>query len=108
MSVTYPLPATDETVYHVSIGSRTIGLCWQAMVDSHGRVAETGSAAELAAGSDSAAAVYCREQGYVYEVRTQPNGTRCGVCAFPDGSVCSSWAFLRGQCQPGDQPAEGN
>jgi hypothetical protein len=35
MIVTYPVPATEQT-YHVSYGD-TVGSCWQALVDSHGR-----------------------------------------------------------------------
>lgn len=47
------------------------------------------------------AAVYCVEQGYKYEIKTNPDGSQYGVCAFPDGSECKGWAFYRGECQIG-------
>jgi putative hemolysin len=46
------------------------------------------------------ASVYCEEQGYTLEARTDENGTY-GVCIFPDGSECEEWAFFRGECGPG-------
>ena len=49
------------------------------------------------------ASVYCEEQGYVLEMRTDENGTY-GVCIFPDGSECEEWAYFRGECAPGEQP----
>ncbi len=107
MTVSYPLPASEDTVYHVSIGDQTTGYCWQATVSAAGKILQTGSAAEPGDVPENPAAVYCREQGYQYEVREQADGSRCGLCVFPDGSTCVSWAFLRGQCQPGDRPAEG-
>jgi putative hemolysin len=54
------------------------------------------------------ASVYCEEQGYTLEARTDENGTY-GVCIFPDGSECEEWAFFRGECGPGTgevQPTE--
>jgi putative hemolysin len=45
------------------------------------------------------ASVYCEEQGYTLEMRTDDSGTR-GVCIFPDGSECEEWAFYRGECGP--------
>jgi hypothetical protein len=47
------------------------------------------------------ASVYCEEQGYRLEMRTDENGTY-GVCVFPDGSECEEWAFFRGECGPED------
>lgn len=60
------------------------------------------------AGLANPASVYCEEQGYTLEVRTDENGTY-GVCIFPDGSECEEWAFFRGECSlgPGEvQPTE--
>lgn len=106
MSVTYPLPVSDETLYHVSYGDTVAGLCWQAMVDADGRIVKTGSDAELGADDKNVSYVYCTQEGYDYEVRIQSSGGPCGTCVFPDGSSCIGWAFLRGQCGPGDRPAE--
>ncbi|MFL7791590.1 MAG: DUF333 domain-containing protein, partial [Anaerolineae bacterium] len=43
------------------------------------------------------ASVYCEEQGYTLESRTDESGTY-GVCIFPDGSECDEWAYFRGEC----------
>ncbi len=102
MSVTYVLPATEETLYHVSYGDSVTGVCWQALADSHGRLVKTGSDAELGADANNASYIYCTDHGYTYEVQQQDSGGLCGVCVFPDESTCKGWAFLRGQCKEGD------
>lgn len=56
------------------------------------------------AGMANPASVYCAEQGGTEETREDPEGQR-GVCIFPDGSECDSWAYHRKECAPGDQPA---
>jgi putative hemolysin len=51
------------------------------------------------------ASVYCQEQGYVLEMRTDADGGTYGVCIFPDGTECEEWAFYRGEC--GQEKQEG-
>jgi putative hemolysin len=46
------------------------------------------------------ASVYCQEQGYTLEIRTDTDGGQYGVCVFPDGTECDEWAFFRGECGP--------
>ena len=46
------------------------------------------------------ASVYCQEQGYTLEMRTDASGGQYGVCIFPDGSECDEWAYYRGECSP--------
>lgn len=46
------------------------------------------------------ASVYCEEQGYRVEIRTDDQGGQYGVCVFPDGSECDEWAYYRGECGP--------
>ena len=48
------------------------------------------------------AAVYCEQQGGKPEIVTAADGSQSGLCAFPDGSTCDEWAYLRGECKPGD------
>lgn len=48
------------------------------------------------------AAVYCREQGHDYEIRTALTGDQYGVCLFDDGSECDAWAYFRGECVAGE------
>jgi len=57
------------------------------------------------AGMPNPASVYCEEQGYTLEIRTDESGGQYGVCVFPDGSECEEWAFFRGECGPGSTPS---
>jgi putative hemolysin len=49
------------------------------------------------------ASVYCEQQGYMLEIRTDSVGNQVGICIFPDGSECDEWAFFRGECVPASQ-----
>lgn len=55
---------------------------------------------EPTTGLANPASVYCEEQGYVLEMRTNADGGTYGVCIFLDGSECEEWAFYRGECRP--------
>ncbi|MGD8399188.1 MAG: DUF333 domain-containing protein [Anaerolineae bacterium] len=46
------------------------------------------------------ASLYCVEQGFELEIRTEAEG-QVGYCIFPDGTECEEWAFYRGECAPG-------
>lgn len=59
------------------------------------------TAAELA----NPASVHCVDNGGALEIRSDAAGNQAGVCVFPDGSECDEWAFFRGECAPGGQPA---
>lgn len=54
------------------------------------------------AGMPNPASVYCEEQGYRLEIRTDEEGNQYGVCIFPDGSECEEWTFFRGECGPSE------
>jgi len=60
---------------------------------------------EESAGMANPASVHCAEQGGTEETREDAEGDQAGVCVFPDGSECDSWAYYREECAPGDQPA---
>ncbi|MEN9934192.1 MAG: hypothetical protein RLZZ387_771 [Chloroflexota bacterium] len=47
------------------------------------------------------ASVYCRDQGYTLELRTDPSGGQYGVCVLAPGVECEEWAFYRHECGPG-------
>jgi len=51
-------------------------------------------------GMANPASVYCTEQGYSLEMRTDATGGQYGVCVFPDGDECEEWTFFRGECGP--------
>lgn len=43
-------------------------------------------------------ALYCSFLGYKLESRCDSAGNEYGMCVFPDGSQCDTWAFFRGAC----------
>lgn len=47
---------------------------------------------------------YCTKNGGVFTKTEQdPDGSgEYGVCVFPDGSECGTWAFFHGECKQGD------
>jgi len=51
-------------------------------------------------GMANPASVYCVEQGFSLEMRTDANGGQYGACVFPEGGECEEWAFFRGECSP--------
>jgi len=50
------------------------------------------------------ASVYCEEQGGTVQVIETDNG-QVGMCVFDNGRECEEWAFYRGECVPGVEPA---
>lgn len=58
-------------------------------------------------GMPNPASVYCAENGGKLEIRSGKDGGQVGYCVFEDGSECGEWAFLRGECRPGDSLQEG-
>ena len=48
------------------------------------------------------ASVYCEEQGFKLETRTDQDNNQYGVCMFEDETECEEWAYYRGECKPGD------
>jgi putative hemolysin len=101
MTVSYGAPG-DDRGYHVAFHNDDIGFCWQANVDSQGKVVGSGTAAELWPDLADAAAGYCQEEGYDYSIESQPDGTSCGICTFSGGSACKAWLFYQGECGPDD------
>lgn len=68
--------------------------------------AAEGTSAETATpGTANPASVHCAEQGGTEETRDGEDGGQYGVCVFPDGSECDSWAYFREECAPGGEPA---
>ena len=64
----------------------------------------SGSPAQ-AANLPNPASVNCEQNGGKLELRQDASGGVAGVCIFPDGSECDEWAYLRGECKPGDSLA---
>lgn len=57
------------------------------------------------AGLANPASEYCAENGGTEENRSGEGG-EYGVCVFPDGSECESFAYMRGECAPGEDEPE--
>jgi len=47
------------------------------------------------------ASAYCEEHGGTLEIRDEAGG-QVGYCVFDDGSECEEFAYMNGECQPGD------
>src|SRR5512135_2596988 len=47
----------------------------------------------------------CVKQGGTLEIHQEAGG-EVGYCHFADGSECEEWAFMRGECKPGQPTAE--
>jgi putative hemolysin len=62
------------------------------------QVAEPPTVTTTAPALANPAAVFCKEKGYDYEIRTNPDGSEYGVCIFPDHRECEEWAYYRGTC----------
>ena len=103
MTIAYAEPESAETTYYVALGDTTSGFCWQAMVDSRGRLIRTSNDAAIDPAGNPAA-LYCEAEGHTYEIRERADGVLCGVCVFPDQSVCKGWDYFHGTCAPGDIP----
>ena len=46
----------------------------------------------------------CVAQGGTLEIRQEAGG-EVGYCVFADGSECEEWAYMRGECAPGQGAA---
>ncbi|MFH1329393.1 MAG: DUF333 domain-containing protein [Actinomycetota bacterium] len=55
---------------------------------------------EEQSGLPNPASVFCEENGGSLVIRDEAGG-QVGYCVFDDGSECEEWAFMRGECQPG-------
>ena len=50
---------------------------------------------ESVVGIANPAAVWCKEQGYAYEIRQNPDGSEYGVCIFENGTEVDAWDYYR-------------
>lgn len=103
LNISYPSPATDETMFYAALRNSTMDFCWQAFIDADGNIQSTDYQPvepELA----NPAAVFCQEQGYTFEIRTREDGKQCGACVFSEAEddVCNAWDFLYGSCGPAE------
>lgn len=100
ISITTTSEPAAEPIYHVSLGDGATGFCWQAVVDDHGQILLTGSAAQTDPTLGNPARNYCEQQGFTFEMVTLSSGQLCGRCTFDDGQSCNAWAYFHGACTP--------
>jgi putative hemolysin len=103
LNVSYPSPATDDTLFYVALRNATLDFCWQAVVDAKGDILST-EYEPVEPGLINPAAVYCQEQGYTFEIRTREDGKQCGACVFSEAAedVCNAWDYFYGTCGPSE------
>lgn len=103
LSVSYPSPATEETLFYVALRNAALDFCWQAFIDARGEIQSTGYDV-VEPGLANPSALYCEEQGYTFEIRTREDGQQCGACVFSDAEddVCNAWDYFYGTCGPAE------
>lgn len=104
LTITTAAESPAEPVYHVALGDGATGFCWQAVVDDHGQILLTGSAAQTDPTLGNPARNYCQAQGFTFEMVTLASGQQCGQCTFDDGRACNAWAYFHGACTPENAP----
>lgn len=58
-------------------------------------ITSTPTETETISGMPNPAAVWCQEQGYGYETKTDEAGNEYGVCIFDNGMEADDWAVYR-------------
>lgn len=101
LNVSYPSPATAETMFYVALRNATLDFCWQAFVDAEGVIQST-DYDSVEPGLANPSAVYCQEQGHQFEIRTQEDGRQCGACVFSEEDACNAWDYFYGSCAPAE------
>ena len=103
LNVSYPSPATDETMFYAALRNSTMDFCWQAFIDAEGNIQST-EYEPVEPGLVNPSAVYCQEQGHQFEIRTREDGKQCGACVFSEAEddVCNAWDYFYGNCGPAE------
>jgi putative hemolysin len=90
---------------YVLIGLVMVALNGCSAQQSSSTVERVGGGREEIVGMANPASTYCVDQGNTLEIRTDSEGGQVGICIFPDGSECEEWAYMRGECGPGEAAA---
>lgn len=103
LNISYPSPANEETLFYAALRNSTMDFCWQGFIDAEGHIQSTGYDV-VEPGLVNPSAVYCEEQGYLFEVRTRDDGKQCGACVFSEAEddVCNAWDYFYGNCEPAE------
>ncbi|MBK7894251.1 MAG: DUF333 domain-containing protein [Candidatus Promineifilaceae bacterium] len=103
LSVSYPTPASEDTLFYVALRNATLDFCWQAFIDADGEIQSSGYDL-VEPGLANPSAQYCVDQGYTFEIRTREDGKQCGACIFSEAEedVCNAWDYFYGNCGPAE------
>lgn len=101
LSISYPSPATEETLFYVALRNATLDFCWQAFIDAEGKIQSSGYDL-VEPGLANPSAQYCEDQGYTFEIRTREDGKQCGACIFAEEDMCNAWDYFYGNCGPAE------
>ncbi|MCA9918979.1 MAG: DUF333 domain-containing protein [Anaerolineales bacterium] len=103
LSVSYPSPASEDTLFYVALRNASLDFCWQAFIDAEGEIQSSGYDT-VEPGLANPSAQYCEDQGYMFEIRTRDDGKQCGACVFSDAEddMCNAWDYFYGNCSPAE------
>ncbi len=103
LSVSYPTPASEETLFYVALRNASLDFCWQAFIDAEGEIQSSGYDL-VEPGLSNPSAQYCEEQGHTFEIRTREDGKQCGACIFSEveDDMCNAWDYFYGNCGPAE------
>ncbi|WP_420643336.1 DUF333 domain-containing protein [Candidatus Leptofilum sp.] len=103
LNVSYPSPATEETLFYVALRNASLDFCWQGVLKADGEIQSTGYDM-VEPGLANPSAEHCEAQGYTFEIRTQEDGKQCGACVFSEAEddVCNAWDYFYGNCVPAE------
>lgn len=101
LSVSYPSPATEDTLFYVALRNASLDFCWQAFIDADGEIQSSGYDV-VEPGLTNPSALYCEEQGYTFEIVTREDSKQCGACIFSAEDMCNAWDYFYGNCEPAE------
>ena len=103
LSISYPTPASEETLFYVALRNASLYFCLQAFINAKGEIQSSGYDL-VEPGLSNPSAQYCEEQGYTFEIRTRDDGKQCGACVFSEAEddVCNAWDYFYGNCAPAE------
>ena len=99
LSISYPTPASEETLFYVALRNASLDFCWQAFMSADGDIQSSGYDL-VEPGLANPSAQYCQDQGYTFEIRTREDGKQCGACIFTEEDMCNAWDYFYGNCGP--------
>ena len=101
LSISYPSPASEDTLFYVALRNASLDFCWQAFIDAKGEIQSSGYDL-VEPGLANPSAQYCEDQGFSFEIRTREDGKQCGACVFSEEDMCNAWDYFYGNCGPAE------